>query len=791
MAALLAIVSCSKNEVDDVHGGYFDDLTFTASFEGADSRVSISEDGDGYKLAWSDDDEIAVYTRMAKTKYAYDPETEVFTKASNNVGSPLEDYYYAAYPYTAASQTVGEGKVSLEMPSSQKYAENSFGKGANTMVAICPKPAEASTEPVQLQFKNVAGYLKLYLYGEDVSVTSIELKGNNGEVLSGQASVQVAVDAAPEFSWVSTTGKPIVLNCNEGVKIGSTAETATPFWLVVPPTSFEKGFNVRITDAAGRVMIKSLDKAFEISRNIVETMEPLAVEFPDVDANLMLDIHFNEDGTATDKGRYFMEVVSHLGEGMSVVSDEDYPHGNVAKFTNCDGATNAQLENSFYSIDYSNITDFKENLIDEDGFTMEMVVKHTVYSRTDQHPWQNAVSSNTFGIYLKGVDSSDNSGWMTARHAKNDANNNPFTDISNLKFSPYLNKYYHYTYVYDKANSKALFYCDGELIREVADVTIAAGSRLAIGGYPVSTNVVEHSFSGNVALVRIYDAAMTADEAKARYEELEIPSTADAVGEPIFDAKFNADGTAENVGTSALTLETKANESFLKTIDRGGHYVANFSRVTKHNNAVTDGFYLLDYSQDADFQNKLKDGYTMEIVCKVNLYEGDFWSKVFSTTTTGIHHQGAYSNEAEAWCWGLYGNGTPDSWNSGNGWNNFRKNFLWNEKVLFTYEHIVLAWDDESNVFTLYVNGKHSLSFASHKVANIGTLLAIGGIPYTNGSVYHPFVGEVAVARVYDQTLSMQQVIERYEELAPTIQSLDAASKESVESPRAGSNHEW
>lgn len=778
IAAILALVACSKSEEAEVSVLVADDLTFKASFEGNDSRVSISEDGDGFKMAWSDDDEIAIYTRVNKTKYAYDPAAQVFTKVSDNAGARLENYYYSVYPYTAASQKINAGTVSLDMPITQKYAVNSFGKGANTMVAICPKPTEASSEPVELQFKNVAGYLRLYLYGDNITIKSIELKGNNDEILAGQANVVIAEGVAPDFSWAAASGKTLLLSCDEGVKIGSSAAEATAFWFVVPPTVFEEGFKVRITDAEGRVMQKSVDSKFEITRNLVESMEPLAVEFPKVDANLLLDVHFNEDGTATDKGKYFMDVVPHFGDRMEIVSDEYYPYGKVAKFTNCDGKMNAQHTDSFYLIDYSNASAFKENLTDEDGFTMEMVVKHGIYARSDQHPWQNAASSNTFGVFLKGVDTSSNFGWMAARYASNDANNSPFTDAANLCFSPYLNKYYHYTYVYDKANSKVVFYCDGEFVRELTGISnIGAGSRLAIGGFPTSTSVVEHSFTGSVALVRIYDEAMSATDTKARFNELDLPSAFEEVGEPLFDAQFNADGTAENVGTADLTIETMANSAVLTTKQKGGQYVANFFRSSKNNNAQPDGFYFVDYSSNADFISKLEDGYTMEVLCKVNPYAGDFWSKVMSTSTSGIHHQGAYSNEAEAWCWGMYGNGKPDEWNSGFGWGSFRKNFLWGPKVTNTYEHIVMVWDADSNVFTLYVNGKYALSCAppASATVNVGTMLAVGGIPYSNKNVYHPFVGEVAMARVYDQTMSIKQILERYEEVKPTIEALDAA----------------
>jgi hypothetical protein len=92
--------------------------------------------------------------------------------------------------------------------------------------------------------------------------------------------------------------------------------------------------------------------------------------------------------------------------------------------------------------------------------------------------------------------------------------------------------------------------------------------------------------------------------------------------------------------------------------------------------------------------------------------------------------------------------------------------------VTNTYEHVVMVWNAESNVFTLYVNGKYALSCACPAAANVGTLLAVGGIPYTNKNVYHPFVGEVAVARIYDEMMTHHQVLERLEELKPTLDAL-------------------
>ena len=775
LVALLLMASCSKNETLNEQNGLVDvdALTFRASFEGANSRVSISEDGDNFKLAWSANDELAIFTRTTKCKYVYNAADDVFTKAANNVGPSLTTNYYAVYPYTGAAQSItDDGVLSLDMPSRQQYVEKSFGVVANTMVAACPKPAEASTEPVALSFKNVCGYLRLYLYGEDITVKSIELRGNNNEVISGTANVKISTDTAPEFTWVSTAGHTIALHCGEGVKLGSSAEQATEFWFVVPPTVFEEGYKIRIVDVDGRVMQQSLDTEFEITRNTIESMSALAVEFPEVDENVLLDIQFNEDGTATDNGKYYFDVLTRPGAGLTVVDDEDYPYGKVAKFTNCDGLKNKQLTDSFYIIDYTTADDFKSRLTDDDGFTMEMVVKHGIQSRADQHPWQNPATSNTFGFFLKGTDNGTNAGWIAARYSPTETNSSPFNDAANMRFAPYLNQYYHYTYVYDKANSKMLMYCDGELINQVNITSpISSGKYLAIGGYPLALTMIEHSFTGSVAMVRIYASAVTAEQAKANYKALNIPSKAPAVGQPLFDAKFNADGTAENVGTANLTIETVANADVLTTVERGGQYVANFRRAVKDNENTSNGFYYVDYSQNTDFINKLKDGYTMEVVCKVKNYPGDYWSKVIGSTTSGIHHTRVDQNKAT---WGVYGNLAENDWTTGNGYRH-PNNYLWGSDavVLDKYYHLLLVWDAESNVFTMYENGKYNhSSYTSNRAAHVGSRLAIGGQPYTNKTVCHPFVGEVAVARIYDEKMTHQQAIERYEELKSVMEAL-------------------
>ena len=61
----------------------------------------------------------------------------------------------------------------------------------------------------------------------------------------------------------------ITLDCGaNGVKVGSTWEEATTFWMAVPPTVFEKGVTLTITDIKGNETIQTTEDQVVIERNM-------------------------------------------------------------------------------------------------------------------------------------------------------------------------------------------------------------------------------------------------------------------------------------------------------------------------------------------------------------------------------------------------------------------------------------------------------------------------------------------------------------------------------------------
>jgi hypothetical protein len=245
--------------------------TFTTSFEKIESRTYLE---DGLLTRWTAGDRLSLFDgNTVNSQYLFAGDTGdsggtfFMLNKPEGTGSSLVTNY-AVYPYSEDVAMTKEGEISVTLPTEQHYAENSYGLGDNTMVAVTE-----DTDDTFLKFKNVGGAIKLQLYGKDITVESITLMGNNKEKIAGTATITAAYDEAPTVSMADDATSSIMLDCGEkGVKIGASAEQATAFWMVVPPTVFEKGFTITVMDVNGGVFIQSTDKKVVIERNVVKPM---------------------------------------------------------------------------------------------------------------------------------------------------------------------------------------------------------------------------------------------------------------------------------------------------------------------------------------------------------------------------------------------------------------------------------------------------------------------------------------------------------------------------------------
>ena len=79
-------------------------------------------------------------------------------------------------------------------------------------------------------------------------------------------------------------GSSITLNCHN-IQLGTTKETATVFWLVVPPTKFTQGFKLTVKGPDGEEFVKQvnnpdiLDRLY-VERNGILRIGAIEVVFP-------------------------------------------------------------------------------------------------------------------------------------------------------------------------------------------------------------------------------------------------------------------------------------------------------------------------------------------------------------------------------------------------------------------------------------------------------------------------------------------------------------------------------
>ena len=287
--ATLLLAGCSVKEFENLQNNAEDFPVFYASFGEVANKTTKTYVDDKIALRWTKDDRLSIFAgNTFNNEYKYNGETG----STNGSFSPLTSpgfiaadplsANFAFYPYSAHNEIKTTGEISVVLPSIQQYAVNSFGLGASSMVAVTQ-----SKEDMLLHFKNLCGYLVIKLYGAE-KVASIEFKGNDGEKISGNATVKASFGIDPVTIMSDDASTSITLECGDGVVLGSTEETATEFWFCIPPVNFVKGFSIKVTNIDGYTMTKSVVTPKNITRNIVYSMEALNTEctgLPEIPSN--------------------------------------------------------------------------------------------------------------------------------------------------------------------------------------------------------------------------------------------------------------------------------------------------------------------------------------------------------------------------------------------------------------------------------------------------------------------------------------------------------------------------
>ncbi|MBO5732657.1 MAG: leucine-rich repeat protein [Alistipes sp.] len=340
LAAIL-FAACTHDNIEELSSMRDDQPdTLFVGFDVDDTRIQLNEN---LKSVWTEGDLVSVFYKSdCNDCWAFVGETGdregELNRVSYGEGSRSSDNVVVVYPYDKNYIiSLAANTVELTLPTTQFYAEDSFGVGSSPMIA--------TSEFNKFKLKNVCGWFKFSLTGSGERVTAITLRGNRGEQVAGRILV-----SADDASSVLAATRPDVgdeeiggtligdgdvatavkLLCAEGVELG---ETATAFYVAVPPQSFAEGITLKVECADGTYMIQSSSSEVVVNRNVIKQMESFAYVagggefYPDGDpeANAMPNDEIwytTSDGSTmsyTDKSDYGFKLVSNTytdGKGV-------------------------------------------------------------------------------------------------------------------------------------------------------------------------------------------------------------------------------------------------------------------------------------------------------------------------------------------------------------------------------------------------------------------------------------------------------------------------------------------
>ncbi len=260
--------------------------------EDDDTRVYLDEK---VRLLWNSGDLITLFegiTRNKKYKFMGEDgdnagEFEFVSQGGFGTGNDL-DRYLALYPYASSTKYVyGQNDapdyIQYTLPATQTYVAGSVGKGANVMVAVT-----ADLDDFDLLFRNTCSFLRVCLWGADAqTVKSVTVTTLGGEPIAGNCQIVPIYGGTPTLTVTGTTST-VTLSCAEGVTIGTSAESATDFWVVLPAGTYASGIRVTVNGYYGGSQNYDITSSVSFARNKYK--------------RLLREVTFTESGTSMGVG---------------------------------------------------------------------------------------------------------------------------------------------------------------------------------------------------------------------------------------------------------------------------------------------------------------------------------------------------------------------------------------------------------------------------------------------------------------------------------------------------------
>jgi hypothetical protein len=198
------------------------------------------------------------------------------------VGKQAMDDIIIVYPYNQDyTIAINDRSVEAKMPAKQEYRYESYDPACNLMIA--------TSEGRDFVLRNACGWLKIELTGDGQQVEKLTLRGNNGETVAGDVTIDWDSSKATFISNGTTdpddteVGGSLVfdeasydkleLNCHSAVL----SSEPTAFYFTLPEQRFVDGITVEVKCRGYKSMVLETSDVVAIKRNHIKPMA--AVEF--------------------------------------------------------------------------------------------------------------------------------------------------------------------------------------------------------------------------------------------------------------------------------------------------------------------------------------------------------------------------------------------------------------------------------------------------------------------------------------------------------------------------------
>ncbi len=368
--------------------------------------------------------------------------------------------------------------------------------------------------------------IKKFLYALCLCSGLLTLGACDDKVAKGDAYLDFLNDEGKRESTVTfvRSGGERILNMVSNTDWTIDVPSEAKSWLEVTPTSSsnDRKVTVKVTsnDSYERSAILSLKvsgKAGSLKVTVTQDGDMLPAEdLPEKLKNdCILDVQFNQDGSAVDISGKGVEVKTVPGAGL-VTYESRATRSYVAHFNHEPGAS---FTSGYYRVDYAEDSDLWKKLADGHSFEILARFDANVADWNKEIKPFSAMEAGGVGFliskgdqvltFLPNVSEDGKSKWIWAKSG----------------VVPEFGRFYHLVGVWNQTEKKAYVYLDGEL-KGTADApgnlrlpTNVNARWICIGG-DAGPNDAQAGWKGDIAIARIFDSPLSASDVTTLYNRV-------------------------------------------------------------------------------------------------------------------------------------------------------------------------------------------------------------------------------------------------------------------------------